>query len=357
MRKHYIDNLRIICILLLFPFHAAMCFNSFGEQFYITGSPSAALSQIIVTVYPWWMSLLFAIAGMSSAYALKKRTAKEYAQERVLRLLVPIVSGLVLIVPPQAYYADVFHNGYSGGYFEHYIKFFTNVTDLYGSDGCFTPAQLWFALYLFVISLVCLPLMRWYSKRENRPDFSRISFPLLLTGGFLLLVLSSFVLDIGGKSVGEFCVCFLIGFFVLSDGAMQEKLQKNAAWLGAAWAVLMLTRSLMSCFALPDDSVLWGLEYRALELFGILGAIGLGGRFLNFENRLTRYFSAAAFPLYLFHQTILVMCAYYIVRVVPSTGLQYLSIVLSSFVLSVGAYEICRRFAAARFLFGMKSRR
>lgn len=28
-RKYYIDNLRILCILLLFPFHATMIYNTF----------------------------------------------------------------------------------------------------------------------------------------------------------------------------------------------------------------------------------------------------------------------------------------------------------------------------------------
>ncbi len=40
MRKDFIDNIRIICILLLFPFHTAMIYNNWGELFYITGTPS-----------------------------------------------------------------------------------------------------------------------------------------------------------------------------------------------------------------------------------------------------------------------------------------------------------------------------
>ena len=35
MRKHYIDNLRNITILLLFPVHTFMIWNDFGFGFYV----------------------------------------------------------------------------------------------------------------------------------------------------------------------------------------------------------------------------------------------------------------------------------------------------------------------------------
>ena len=36
MRKHYIDNIRWLCVLLLFPFHTLRVFNA-GESFYVKG--------------------------------------------------------------------------------------------------------------------------------------------------------------------------------------------------------------------------------------------------------------------------------------------------------------------------------
>lgn len=37
MRKHYLDNIRTIVILLLFPYHTFMIWNNFGTKFYIWG--------------------------------------------------------------------------------------------------------------------------------------------------------------------------------------------------------------------------------------------------------------------------------------------------------------------------------
>ena len=74
-RKYYIDNLRWLAILLLFPFHAAQIWSG-GEYrgFYIWSHTNTALYVFSTAVYPRYMTFLFAIAGMSCKYALLKRT-------------------------------------------------------------------------------------------------------------------------------------------------------------------------------------------------------------------------------------------------------------------------------------------
>ena len=73
-RKHYIDSLRNLAILLLFPVHTFMIWNNFGSRFYIWQGENKILSTLIVLVNPWFMPILFALAGMSARYALEKRT-------------------------------------------------------------------------------------------------------------------------------------------------------------------------------------------------------------------------------------------------------------------------------------------
>jgi hypothetical protein len=132
MRKHFIDNLRWICVLLLIPYHTCMIYNGFGENFYVRGAAAAIPNAFILICAPWFMPLLFVVAGISAKYALEKRTYRQYVRERFFKLFVPLVSGLLLIVPVQTYYAERFHNGYTGGYFEQYGLFFTKQTDLSG---------------------------------------------------------------------------------------------------------------------------------------------------------------------------------------------------------------------------------
>lgn len=353
-RKYFIDNLRVICILMLFPFHASMCFLSGGYYgFYVYGGEIPALQYLDLAVYPWWMSLLFALAGASAFYALKKRTAAEYAKERVLRLLVPFVSGLLLWIPIQSFLADVFYNDYQGGYFRHYSVFFTKWTDLTGYDGGFTPGHLWFILFLFVFSLAFLPLNAWYSKRDKKPELSKIPVWVLIIGGFALLSAGGLAANIGGKGVLEFAICFLLGFFLLSDDNVIEKLKRNWILLGGLWLAMMIFRCVMGSVGVESE-LFWYLDFRALEWTGVLGAAAVGARLLDFKSRFTDYFSPACFPIYWLHQTVLTAAAFFIVKLNCGGFVRFVLITLVSFAVTVGLYELCKRAAPLRFVIGIK---
>ncbi|MCX4355224.1 MAG: acyltransferase [Oscillospiraceae bacterium] len=356
-RKYFIDNLRILSILMLFPFHASMCFLSGGYYgFYVYGGELPALRYIDLAVYPWWMSLMFALAGASAFYALKKRTAAEYVKERVLRLLAPFVCGLLLWIPIQSFIADVFYNGYQGGFLRHYLVFFTKWTDLTGYDGGFTPGHLWFILFLFVFSLMFLPLNAWYAKRDKRPELSKLPVAMMLIGGFVLLSAGGLVANVGGKGVLEYAVCFLLGFFLFTDDNFIGKLRRNWILLGGLWLAMMIFRCVMWNVGVESE-VFWYLDFRALEWTGVLGAAAVGAKFLDFKNGFTEYFSPACFPIYWLHQTVLAAAAFFIVKIDCTGFLQFILITAVSFAVTLGLYEVCKRAAPFRFITGIKNRK
>ena len=175
MRKYYIDNLRWLCIILLLPFHAAMAWNSWGEGNYIYYEPSRILSSFIMMISCWYMPLLFVLAGVSAKYALAKRSYGTFVKERVQKLLIPLITGILTVVAIMTYYADRSLNDYQGSFLQHYRIFFTRFTDLTGYDGGWTPAHLWFLLYLFVISLVCLGIIALQRKVKSGFRLNQIS--------------------------------------------------------------------------------------------------------------------------------------------------------------------------------------
>lgn len=352
-RKYYIDNLRILCILLLFPFHAAMCFNSFGDGFYVHGNSSMALSSIIIVTFPWWMALLFVISGMSSAYAMKSRSLKQYLKERVLRLFVPLIFGLMLVIPAQTYIADIWNNGYTGGYFEHYKVFFTRLTDWSGNDGCFTPGNLWFILYLFVFSVLFAPLFYWYKNSNHKIKTQKLNI-IMIALLVIPLSLISRLGDIGGKSIGDYGFCFLIGFFIIAEENVQKLLKKYWLPLTVIWLVFMAVRVLMWCNDVKGD-IIWYLNYHFFEWSGILACLGLGRKFLSAKTKLTEYFTKASFPMYVIHQTILVATAYFMIKWFDIVAVSYVLIVFVSLVLTVFVYEIFKRISVFRFMFGIKN--
>ena len=351
MRKYYIDNIRILCILLLIPFHTAMIFNDFGESWYIHSRNNTLATLFVIGVYPWWMSVLFVLAGMSTVYALKKRTTRQYVKERFYKLFIPMLSAIVILVPAQTYLADKFFRNYQGSYFDHFPIYFA-LTDWSGYDGHFTPAHTWFMLYVFMISIISLPLMSWYNKKENKLNSAKMNMIKILPM-FLIILICVPILEIGGKSVGEFAACFLLGYFVLSMEEVQDRLEKYRIPLGIAWILLIITRCILYQ-AQISSGLVWAIEQRILSWIGILAIIALGKYYLEFNNAFTKYFAPAAFPIYFFHQTIVVIAGYFIVRHIHGTLVQYISIILISFALTILIYEICRRIIITRFLFGIK---
>ena len=96
MRKHWIDNLRWVTVLLVLFYHVIYFYNNKGVIGGIGGFGDGPQYQDVVmyVLYPWFMPLLFILAGVSSRYALKKHTGKEWFKERTRKLLVPSTIGL-----------------------------------------------------------------------------------------------------------------------------------------------------------------------------------------------------------------------------------------------------------------------
>ena len=220
-RKHYIDNLRWIILLILIPYHTAMAWNVWGEPNYIYFEGNRWISSILVFFSPYFMPLLFVLAGVSTKFALQKRTVKEYLMERVKRLLIPLLFGTIVIMPIMTYLADKFNYSYSGGLLQHYTIFFTKYTDLIGADGGFSLGQFWFLLYLLTISILGVGIITLLERFIEKSDKTIPFWVVCLLG--LLLPLLSELLSIGGKSLVEYTYLFMLGYYVFAD----EKIISN----------------------------------------------------------------------------------------------------------------------------------
>lgn len=94
-RLHYLDWLRILLILGVFLFHAVHPFDAIDWHIK-NDEQSVALSAImLVFLYPWGLPLFFLIAGAGSRFALRRRSAWQYAVERVQRLFIPFIIGAI----------------------------------------------------------------------------------------------------------------------------------------------------------------------------------------------------------------------------------------------------------------------
>src|SRR5690606_16631767 len=102
MRRYDLDWLRVIVFGLLIFYHVGMFFVPWG--FHIkNNSIYDWLRYPMLFLNQWRLPILFVISGMGTYYALSKRSARQFALERINRLLLPLAVGMLFIVPPQIY--------------------------------------------------------------------------------------------------------------------------------------------------------------------------------------------------------------------------------------------------------------
>jgi hypothetical protein len=343
MRKNYIDNIRSFAILMLVPYHVFMMYNNWGEGQFVEAVPLVLPSLFIRLTAPWFMPLLFLLAGISACFARQKRSnSRDYIQERVYRLLLPFAVGMVTYVPFMSYIADVTNNGYDGGYFAHYAVFFTRFTDFGGAEGGFTPAHLWFLLYLFIISIVSLAVIIPLGKHELKLD--------LPVGVFILIgvipVFAENFLSIGGKSLAKYFLIFLLGYFVFSREYIIEKLVRYRFFL----LILTIVTGILSVNFNNLFIDFWGWIV-------ILTVLGLSAKYLSGTGEIRAFFRKNSFLIYEFYYPVMVAAAYlmkaYFIKDIGWIAAMPILIAITFAVTLPLAYIITKT-PAVRVLFGVK---
>jgi peptidoglycan/LPS O-acetylase OafA/YrhL len=347
-------------ILVLFPFHAAFVFSAGWYGYYVlSGYPSTAAYLFTVSVEPWIMPLLFCIAGVSTKFALEKRTPLVYLKERVTKLLVPFLAGLVLICPVIAYYALKFHTGYTGSFAGAVVHFFTSAftQSPNGLNGDFSIDHLWFILSLVVISVMALCVIL-LGKRQKllriNPDKVSLTVLGLL---FIPLWLLNFVgIYETGYSIVSYFTIFLIGYYLFAMDPVQARLEKYWAPMLIAWILLTIGVMGISGMILGHSEMFWGYSplYVLTGWTGVLAIMGTGRHLVNRTSTFAAYMGAAAYPVYIIHQALLVAVAYYAIMLAIPPALQFAAIVIVSILLTFACYEMLRRIPGIRALFGIK---
>lgn len=343
------DNLRNLTILLLFPVHTFMIWNNFGQKFYIWQGENKILSTFIVLVNPWFMPLLFILAGMSARYALEKRTVKEFIDERVTKLFIPFISGLILLIPVQTFFARKYFDHFNGTMLENWRYFFSHLTDFSGYDGAFTPGHLWFILYLFLISLLALPVFLALPYQKIAPNVQKLP----VTGIFFLFIpiwLMYYLGNFGGYSIGKYFALYIIGYYFLSNENVIAKIEKNIR----QFLFLGFTGTLLLVILYYNFSYYGDLWINCIGWNCILCLLILGKKFLNKHTKFTAYGNWISYPVYILHQSILVALAYYILPIFDCIPMQAAVICAGGFLLTVSACHLIRPIPYVRKIIGIR---
>ncbi|HEX4648934.1 MAG TPA: acyltransferase family protein [Steroidobacteraceae bacterium] len=360
-RYDFLDWLRVIAIFVLLFFHTGMIFVRWGWHI-VNAETIPALQFPMDILHRLRMPLLFVIAGAGMWFALQRRTPGQLVRERTRRLLLPLLIGMLLIVPPQIYYERLFRGQWSGDYLGF---FWTRVLELHPyPHGDFSWHHLWFILYLYVYVLVLLPALLWWKQHVGSMQPGSWLYLLALPLGVNEALLRPLFPE-AHNLVSDW---YLFAHYLLltAYGYVIASLRGGWKWLSGqrVWAllgsvtVLAAVKLLFAANVIHSNTASDALTANLFSWLCVMAFLGYGYRYLSFVNPLLRWARDASYPVYIMHQTIIVVIGYYVIQSSWTPWTKYFVIVALTLAACFALYEGCiRRLAPLRFAFGMKALR
>lgn len=344
-RKHYIDNIRWITVSIVVIYHIIYIFNCSGVISNINVQGIAILDTFLIFVYPWFMNLLFVIAGMSSRYSLSKRTNKEFIKDRAKRILIPSIVGIFVYGWINGYitnqYTDMFGNQMDliPGGIKYLIKYL-----IFCMMGI---GPLWFCHVLFLGS-VLLVFVRKIDKNEKLLELGSKIKVWMLIPLFFVVWGSSNILNMPLIEVyrfGIYLLMFLVGYYIFSNEKIMEKLEKYSIYL------MLLTCIVGVIYVIKyygknytDSNILKNAITNAYSWLAIISILSFGKKYLNFNNKISSYMTKNNFSIYALHYMVVVILGYLTVTYLNLPFIfNYLIILVGTIIILPILIEVVRR--------------
>jgi len=360
-RYEFLDWLRVIAIFVLLFFHTGMLFVGWG--WHITNAETIPALQMPMDIaHRLRMPLLFIIAGAGMWFALRSRGIGAFLRERTLRLFVPLVVGMFLIVPPQVYVERIAHGQFHG----NYLEFLTQRVFQFQAypAGDFSWHHLWFIAYLFVYVLVLAPLLLWWKSRAARGAVPRpgawlfaLGLPLGINEAILKpLFPEAHNLTHDWYIFDHYLLLTVYGYLLASMPGAWDWLAARRRWsLGIAVALTVTGFILFDLRIVDRDTPFDSVYANVFTWQWLMVFLGYGRAKLGFGNRLLAWARDASYPVYILHQTVIIVIAWFVIRQPWASWTKYWIVLAGTLVSCVAIYQLLlRRFALLRLAFGIK---
>jgi peptidoglycan/LPS O-acetylase OafA/YrhL len=384
-RLHYLDWLQVIAILGVFLFHAVHPFDDLYPWHIKNEEPSLLVNFFVGFFGAWGMPFFFLMAGATSWFSLRHRSAGRYLQERVTRLLIPFLVGSFFLTPIQAYFELTHKEWWPADSFLSFLFspaartfFFTTVHPLRANSTIFGALgyHLWFVGFLFAYSIIGLPFFLWIKDKSAATFGSFVGRMLRWRGGSLLFFIPPTIARLllqpyfpGEHEWADFAfmlLFFISGFLLIRDDGFSQSLRRD--WplhliLGIASTLFFFSSAagvpLFEWLGAPGTLAF----YLSWTVVGInswcwtMFVFYIGIRYLRITNRWLQYGREASYPFFFLHQPVIIIIAFFVVQWRVILWAKLMVVVLGSFLFTLGAYELfVRRVNPVRRLFGMKAR-
>lgn len=369
-RRADLDWLRVLAFGLLILYHAGMAWS--GWSWHVTSTDSIAwLREAMRFLNRWRMPLIFVVSGAAIMLALGARTPGAFVVDRLKRLLLPLIFGMLVLVPPQVYLERLYRGQFTGSF----LQWLPQALEGVYPNGNTSWHHLWFVAYVLVLTIVLLPYFLWARSASGqaaqdaagrfiaRTGLQWVMALPLAAATFWLAPISHNTNGLIGDWYGlaYYGVLLLYGAFLFASPELLVALQRQrylSAVVGvAAYACLYVmffagaVRPIIAPELRPAYSLLSAINTMAW-LFTILG---FGHRYFTRRPAFLAEATEAVYPFYLIHQTVAVIAVYWLLAAGAPPVAGFILTVLATFLGTWCIYAgLVRPWNWGRPLFGMK---
>jgi acyltransferase-like protein len=375
-RRYDLDWVRIGAFMLLILYHVGMYYVTWDWH---VKSPHAShdIEPLMMLTSPWRLSLLFLVSGVATGYMLARQGAGHFLGQRSTRLLIPLAFGMLVIVPPQSYLEVVEKLKFAGSYAEFFRLYITGFHGFCrGSDCLLLPTwnHLWFVAYLWVYTVVLFvgvrlapPVIPWLRRFAERrlSGVGILLWPLAylcaIRLGLAPIFPATHALAGDWYNHAMYFGVFLLGFSLAGVRAPWAALER-ARWLTLGLAVLGWAFLSAYFGAYSDDAaippallrIFARTIYGAEQWLAIAAVVGFAHRHLIHDSAARRYLTTAIFPVYILHQTVIVVLAHALKPSHLYPPVEGVVLVLVTVATCFLGYEAIRRVRLLRPVFGLE---
>lgn len=393
-RRADLDWLRISAFAILILYHTGMFYVADWGWHVKNATTYEWLQDLMKLTNPWRMSLLFLLGGMALAIVRPNQSAWRLAQARTSRLLVPLLFGMVVVVAPQAYYqaqaAQLMVPSYPQFWLEYINPHTTLLPEMHTPLGLLTWNHLWFLPYLWLYSVLVLPLhhpLQALATRMQQWPLWGLLLCLLVLHITALWTLreafpSSHALVDDWYNHAKYGLSFLTGYLLVLQGQWWQRLAQ-LRWASLAVALVgygLVVLDNHDVFDDLDDTNLWlQLTYSLCSVLNhwawLATALGFAATYWQhpmsnntaFENssfknpaydnkdQWRRYASKAILPWYMLHQTLIVVLAVKLQTWQLPDGIEALLLIVGTVAGCALGYEVLRRIPLLSWLIGAET--
>jgi len=376
-RRYDIDALRVFAFGLLILYHVGMFYVSDWDYHLKSNYQTKWLQLPMLFSNQWRMSLIFLISGLAVNFVWGKYHPAIFALRRFWRLFVPLIFGMVVIIPPQNYYEALSNGAIERGFFDFFGQYLSGQDfPPQAFDGDDTPGwtwnHLWYLPYLLSYTLLLIPIAIFMNGpgKRLRNSIRRLQGiwlillpigPLVLYGNLIFpnypYFNHAFIGDWYAHAM--YFTFFVYGFIIGREPSIwAELLRLRKLTLGLAIVSFVIFYTIGNI--LPDGRLAWQEQIELIVIYlnrwlWLIAILGWGARLLNHPFRWLPYATEAVYPWYLLHQTITLSVGYELSQLQLGGVMESALVLMATFGGCLLIHEfLVRRVTALRVLFGLR---